>query len=168
MINDASGPKLDAINTTLEGIGYILSSIHEEGVNNTTTLQNHSQVLKDLTIVLTSNADNEQIYDLQQAMDKLHLDVAANTTTITDLQSTVAGLFTSVTDLFSKVDVQNGLLIKILAQLKTHSQPSPSFAAENRHTLQMAIEFGVLTGVPIEDLEVQVAGLAMASTSTPS
>ncbi|KAI3728611.1 hypothetical protein L6452_17249 [Arctium lappa] len=44
-----------------------------------------------MTASLTSNADNEQIHGLQHAVDKLQSDVDANTTSITDLQSTVAG-----------------------------------------------------------------------------
>ncbi|KAI3758549.1 hypothetical protein L6452_06116 [Arctium lappa] len=125
------GPQLDAINATLEGIGCTLSSVHDEGVNNTAAIHNHSQDLKDLTS-----------------------DVVANTISLTDLRSTIADL--------------REWAIEILAQLKTPLQPSPSFIAEDLKNLKMVVEFGVLAGDAIEDLEVQVSGLAVTSTSTPS
>ncbi|KAI3758233.1 hypothetical protein L6452_05786 [Arctium lappa] len=90
--------KLDAVNTTLEGIGRTLSSVHDEEVNNTAAIQNHSQALKDLIASLTSKAESEQIHGLQQVMDKLQSNVTANTTSLPDLRRiVVAGLVVAST-----------------------------------------------------------------------
>ncbi|KAI3735451.1 hypothetical protein L6452_14949 [Arctium lappa] len=63
---------------------------------------------------------------------------------------------------------ENGLLKEILAPLQSPPQPSPSFTTEDRKTLQMVVEFGILAANAIEDLEVEVGKLKVESTYVPS
>ncbi|KAI3758335.1 hypothetical protein L6452_05895 [Arctium lappa] len=77
------------------------------------------------------------------------MDVAANTTVITDLTNQIGSVR-------AKIDSQDKVLQAILHHLKNSPTPAPSFTKTNRKYLKMVTEFGVLATTAFSKLEDKV------------
>ncbi|KAI3715355.1 hypothetical protein L6452_22335 [Arctium lappa] len=143
------GPKLEAINKTLEGVVESLNKVVADISSNKEGIQSVQQIVQYISQGISSKVENSKINGLQQVVGKLQIDVAANTTFIT--------VFTNQIDsVRDKINSQDKVLKEILHHLRNPPTPTPSFAEADRKDLQMVAEFGVLATASFIELADKV------------